>query len=377
MKVTKFAYDKNDNWSIDFPTGLDSSQTLIFIFGASSYLENSAPLEELNEKFPYSKIVGCSTAGEIFDSAINDESLSVAVVRFDKTDIETAFAPVFVADESFTAGVKIAQMLNKPDLRGILILSDGLNVNGSELVRGINSIVSSEVKVTGGLAGDGPNFQKTWVLRNGLPETNIVSAVGFYGENIVIGHGSRGGWDIFGPERKITSAKDNQLFELDGKPALELYKNYLGELATELPASALLFPLSLRTNLNEEKRIVRTILSIDEETQSMTFAGDVPEGALVQLMRANLDRLIDGAEEAALMTQENNPKGTLSIAISCVGRRLILGERVEEELEATMDSLPPKTKQIGFYSYGEISPYATGHCDLHNQTMTLTTISEG
>ncbi|MEK7724018.1 MAG: FIST N-terminal domain-containing protein, partial [Acidobacteriota bacterium] len=236
MKVTKFVYNKNDGWSVDFPTESDSSQTLVFVFGSTSYLENSAPLEELNEKFPHSKIVGCSTAGEIFDSTINDESLSVAVVKFDKTEIETAYSPVFSADESFDSGIKIAQMLNKPMLRGILVLSDGLNVNGSELVRGINSVVSPEVKVTGGLAGDGVHFQKTWVLRNGLPESNIVSAVGFYGEDILIGHGSRGGWDIFGPERKITKSKGNQLFELDGKPALELYKNYLGDLANELPA---------------------------------------------------------------------------------------------------------------------------------------------
>lgn len=378
MKVTKFAYDKNAGWNVDFPTDKDSLQTLVFVFGASSYLDNSQPLEELNEKFPQSKIVGCSTAGEIFDADINDETLSGAVVKFDKTCLDVAYAPVFSAEESFDAGVKIARMLNKPMLRGILVLSDGLNVNGSELVRGINSIVSADVKVTGGLAGDGPNFQKTWVLRDGLPESNIVSAVGFYGENVRIGHGSRGGWDIFGPERKITKSKGNQLFELDGKPALEIYKNYLGELANELPASALSFPLAIRSNIFDEKRIVRTILNIDEEHNSMIFAGDMPEGSLAQLMRTNHDHLIDGATEAAEMANRENHEEDelLCLAISCVGRRLVLGERAEEELEAVLDELQENTAQIGFYSYGEISPYETGYCDLHNQTMTLTTISE-
>lgn len=378
MKVTKFAYDKNEGWNVDFPTEKDSYQTLVFVFGASSYLDNTKPLEELNEKFPQSKIVGCSTAGEIFDADINDETLSGAVVKFDKTCLDVAYAPVFSAEESFDAGVKIARMLNKPMLRGILILSDGLNVNGSELVRGVNSIVSAEVKVTGGLAGDGPNFQKTWVLRDGLPESNIVSAVGFYGENVRIGHGSRGGWDIFGPERKITKSKGNQLFELDGKPALEIYKNYLGELANELPASALSFPLAIRSNIFDEKRIVRTILNIDEKNNSMIFAGDMPEGSLAQLMRTNHDHLIDGATEAAEMANRENHEEDelLCLAISCVGRRLVLGERAEEELEAVLDELQENTSQIGFYSYGEISPYETGYCDLHNQTMTLTTISE-
>jgi len=378
MKVATFNYCEESS-KTDFPAkDFDSPQTLVIAFGATSFLENSEPFEKLAGLFPNSKIIGCSTAGEILGDMIYDDSLSVAVLKFEKTCLDLASAPVFNSDESFSAGEKIAQDLLKPSLRGIIVLSDGLNVNGSRLVEGMNSILPPSVVVTGGLAGDKDRFQKTWVLHGGFPESNIVSAVGLYGENVHIGHGSKGGWDMFGPERKVTKAKDNLLFELDGKPALELYKNYLGDLADELPAAALMFPLSLRNDSVDEKRIVRTILSVDENNQSMTFAGDIPEGSLVQLMRANFDRLIDGASEAALMTARNNKsqKDVFSLAISCVGRRLILGERAEEELEAVMDELPPETNQIGFYSYGEISPYATGYCDLHNQTMTLTTISE-
>ena len=158
-----------------------------------------------------------------------------------------------------------------------------------------------------------------------------------------------------------------------------MYKKYLGEEASDLPASALFFPLALRSNSGDEKRIVRTILSVDEEYQSMTFAGDLPQGSFVQLMRANADRIIDGASEAAKNSVEkfSLDEEILSIAISCVGRRLVLGERAEEELEAVLDSLPERTQQIGFYSYGEISLIEEGYCELHNQTMTLTTISEG
>ncbi len=378
MKVATFNYCEKELETRPTTEDFDSPQTLVIAFGAASFLENSEPLKKLAEKFPTSKLIGCSTAGEILGETINDDSLSVAVLRFEKTCLDLASAPVFNADESFSAGEKIARALNKPSLRGIIVLSDGLSVNGSQLVAGINSILPPTVIVTGGLAGDKARFQQTWVLENGVPQSHIVSAVGFYGEHIQIGHGSKGGWDMFGPERRITKAKDNLLFELDGKPALELYKNYLGDRAADLPASALLFPLSLRANSFDEKRIVRTILSVDEAAQTMTFAGDVPEGSLVQLMRANFDRLIDGASDAALMTMRNNKSETdvFSLAISCVGRRLILGERAEEELEAVLEELPPATQQIGFYSYGEISPYATGYCDLHNQTMTLTTLSE-
>jgi hypothetical protein len=251
-------------------------------------------------------------------------------------------------------------------------------VNGSELVRGLNSKVSPSVVVTGGLAGDGDRFRRTWVLEDRRPQTGFVTAVGFYGDRIQIGHGSKGGWDRFGPERCVTRSKGNILFELDGRPALHLYKEYLGDRAAGLPATGLLFPLALRANASDAKSLVRTILAVDEREQSLTFAGDIPEGAFAQLMKANFDRLVQGASEAASSTKLSTDGGpcTLAIAISCVGRRLVLGERTEEEIEATLDVLPKGTRQIGFYSYGELSPFTTGTCDLHNQTMTLTTLSE-
>lgn len=378
MKVETFSYNEKSLWSDSFPLEMDSAQTLIIVFGANSFSDNFQPLKDLAESFPQSKIIGCSTAGEIIGEVINDDSLSVAVIQFETTCLTLAYASVANSEESYSAGENIAKTLNRPALRGIIVFSDGLNVNGSRLIAGINSILPSSVVVTGGLAGDKDKFQQTWVLKDGMPQSNFISAVGLYGEDVNIAHGSKGGWDIFGPERKVTKSKSNLLFELDGKPALELYKNYLGDRAEQLPASALLFPLALRRNVFDEKRIVRTILNVDEANQSMTFAGDIPEGSLVQLMRANFDRLIDGASQAAVMTTEKlDASGAVfSMAISCVGRRLILGERAEEELEAVLEEMPTGTKQIGFYSYGEISPYTTGHCDLHNQTMTLTTITE-
>jgi hypothetical protein len=234
------------------------------------------------------------------------------------------------------------------------------------------------VIITGGLAGDGSRFQRTWTLRDRRPASGWVSAVGFYGDRIRIGHGSKSGWDIFGPERAVTRAEGNVLYELDGLPALELYKKYLGELAAELPASALLFPLALRRSVRDQDTVVRTILSIDAQAGTMTFAGDIPEGSRVQLMRSNFDRLVDGAQEAARQLRKGSvTRGSLTIAISCVGRRLVLRERAEEEVDAVRALLSPDTSLIGFYSYGEISPYASGRCDLHNQTMTLTHLSEG
>ena len=378
MELQTLMWSQATGWSPPLPTSIDSARTLVIAFGASAMLDAPAPLTELAAAFPRSLIAGCSTAGEILDCRVVDHSVVAAVIRFDGCDVREASAPITCSVDSFAAGSALASRLVDPSLRAVLVLSDGTCVNGSELLRGMAALLPPGVPVSGGLAGDGTRFQRTWVIRGRAPCTGAVTAIGFYGERLHFGHGSKGGWDIFGPERLVTRSQGNVLYELDGRPALELYKEYLGDLAAELPSSALLFPLAVRATHGATRQLVRTILGIDEVRQSMTFAGDIPEGSLAQLMRANFERLLEGASEAARhsLLAEPGIGPVLSIAISCVGRRLVLGSRTPDELDAALEILPEGTKQIGFYSYGEISPWEAGSCDLHNQTMTLTTISE-
>lgn len=381
MQLETLSYDSSHGWNGAGSKSLDSDNTLVCVFGAPEYRDRPEILAELAASYPRSQIIGCSTSGEIFGDRMLDGTISVGVARFEHTTLRSTSAVVADIHDSFEAGATLARALDDPRLRGVFVLSDGLKINGSELVRGLNSVLPGDVVVTGGLAGDGDRFESTWVIVDGKPTSGYVTAVGFYGDRLRIGHGSKGGWDYFGPERRVTRSEGSVVYELDGKPALELYKRYLGDRASGLPATALLFPLNLRCEADDEKGLVRTVLAIDEETQSMTFAGDVPEGSVVSLMRANFDRLIEGAHQAASVTNQRSRSNgpTLVIAVSCVGRRLVLGERIEEELEATLEalSLSSGSDQIGFYSYGEISPYANGSCDLHNQTMTLTTLAEG
>lgn len=383
MKLETFNFIESKGWSINAFPNLDSDNTLLIVFSSPKFINNTAPIEELSQYYSKSKIIGCSTAGEIAGANVIDNSISVAVIKFESTPIKIATVPIQNAAESYKAGVEIATSLNQENLRSIFVLSEGLNINGSELARGLNSIKKEDVVITGGLAGDGSLFKKTWAIVNGKILTNTITAVGFYGDKILIGHGSCGGWDIFGLERRITRSKDNILYELDGKPALDLYKEYLGDKAAGLPATGLLFPLAIRKDKDDTKQLVRTILGIDEKNNALIFAGDIPTGYLAQLMRANFDRLITGANTAGKIALSNYKKinntaetPILLVAISCVGRRLLLGERIEEEAETILELFPKNTQQVGFYSYGELSPYAKGNCDLHNQTMTLTTISE-
>jgi hypothetical protein len=250
-------------------------------------------------------------------------------------------------------------------------------VNGAELVRGLQSKVDQDVSITGGLAGDGSNFKNTFIVHDGEIHSKKIVALGFYGKDLKIGFGSKGGWDSFGIERLVTKSKDNILYELDGKPALQLYKSFLGDKAKDLPGSGLLFPLSMRDNDNQMP-VVRTILAIDEAQQSLTFAGNIPEGAYVRLMKANIDRIIDGAEQSAIISKEfAHGPNQLAILISCVGRRLVMKQLVEEEVEAVNEVFENKIFTTGFYSYGEIAPFDKfSPCSLHNQTMTITTLAE-
>lgn len=378
MKLETFTYPATRQTPIATAPLKDPARTLVIMFGPSHLLDQPGPIQTVLAAYPTASAIGCSSSGEIFGTQVQDDTLVVGLLQFDSTTVRTASAPVIDQSHSFEAAQALANQLMDPALRGVLVLSDGLGVNGSELIRGLNSVLPAQVVVTGGLAGDGDRFKRTWVIHDGLPVAGYITAVGFYGSAVRLTHGSKGGWDLFGPERLITRSQGNVLYELNHKPALQLYKEYLGELANGLPGTALHFPLAIRSNQTDAKRLVRTILAIDDAAQSLTFAGDMPEGGYAQFMRANFDRLIQGASDAATLAAtsgtENSP--TLSIAISCVGRRIVLGERTEEEVEAVFDVLPKGAAQIGFYSYGEISPYATGHCDLHNQTMTLTTISE-
>ena len=324
-------------------------------------------------------MVGCSTAGEIHGARVQDVGLSVAVARFESARLRKVSLPIVSGADSFAVGRELGERLCAPGLRAVFVLSDGLHVNGSRLAAGISAALPEGTVVTGGLAGDGERFSATWVLAGSAPVERHVAAVGIYGDGVRVGHGCDAGWSPFGPERRVTRSDGNVLYELDGKPALALYKNYLGERASGLPATALLFPLSIWRNASDTHPLIRTILGVDESAQSLTFAGDIPQGYRARLMRTNSERLIQSAGQAAKAAARDFPPdaASLAISVSCVGRRLVLGERTDEEIESVQQALPPDAAHVGFYSYGEVSPaIAGGACDLHNQTMTVTLLGE-
>ncbi|MEM9720467.1 MAG: FIST N-terminal domain-containing protein [Bacteroidota bacterium] len=377
MNIQQITYSSGKWVGKDSGT-LTKSSDLVLCFGKKELLASSKVYEEIMNMFPGASVIMSSTAGEIHNHAIQDDTCVATAIEFNNSSIVSVKENIEDFEDSYSAGTAIVEKLPKEGLRFVFVLSDGQLVNGSDLVAGINKVLGKEIPVAGGLAGDGAHFRDTLVgLNDDLAVGNIV-AVGFYGEDLVVGCGSKGGWGQFGPTRTITRSEKNVLYEIDGENALDLYKKYLGEYADQLPGSALLFPLSIEDGGQE---IVRTILSVDPEDKSMTFAGNVPEGAKVRLMKANLDSLVDAASDAASISSiQDQKKGngdSLAILISCVGRKIIFGNRIEEELDAAREILGDAAMITGFYSYGEISPFSSFmKCELHNQTMTITHLSE-
>ena len=355
----------------------DFDPGLILLFISPGYANPQALLDKLHRLYPNADITGCSTSGEIIDTTVEDNSVVINMLKFEKTRHIIKSVELTDKVDSQEAGKLLFESLASDDLQHILILSDGLVVNGADLVVGLAKGGVDKVGITGGLAGDGTDFNETFTIENAKILKGCVTGIGLYGTDLHVNYSSLGGWDSFGIERKVTKSDKSVLYELDGKPALDLYKSFLGPHAADLPASALLFPLSLRTSESEDP-LVRTILAVNEEDKSMTFAGNIPEGAYVRLMKANIDRLIKGAEGSAEISKSSmKSEAEFALLISCVGRRLVLKQCVEEEIEAVRDVLGKRPFISGFYSYGELAPFGKFQpCQLHNQTMTITTFSE-
>jgi hypothetical protein len=379
MKAEQIIYSAAEGWVSRSDQGLGPKAQLVMLFGKRELLKDQKQIDYIRGVYPMAEVVGCSTSGGICQEELFNENIVCTAIWFEKTGIRIASEPIESMEQSFSIGEKLVDKLDQDDLAHLMILSEGLNINGSELTKGLNSKLNNRVPVTGGLAGDQEMFAETVIVNNRAGEKNQVLAIGFYGANIRVGYGSVGGWDSFGVDREVTRSKGNVLYELDGQPALQLYKRYLGDYAANLPASGLLFPLSLRLK-DSNKSLVRTVLSVNEDEGSMVFAGDLPQGEYVRLMRANNEKLIDGASGAAEMAQISlkGLQPDLAILISCVGRKLVLRQRVEEELEVIGEVLGEGTVLAGFYSYGEICPLHPfeQHCELHNQTMTITIFKE-
>ncbi len=335
MLIRQLSWLPGQGWDVVVPSDEMASADFVLYFFGPGLEDLPARLAELGEKFPGAALVGCSTGGEIIGDEVFDNSLVASAVKFERTAIHVAKVEI-AGDTSRDVGRRLAAEFPRKDLRGLFVLSDGTGINGSDLIRGFRTPSAPASRSPAGWPAMAPISASPMSGRAICRSRAASPRSASMAMPSSIGHGSYGGWQPFGPERRITRAVDNVLHQLDNEPALDLYKRYLGEQAEGLPGTALLFPLRLTRPDGGE--VVRTVVGTDDATSTMVFAGDVPEGSTAQLMRATFDKLIDGAGEAA--DQAAVTEGThLAILVSCIGRKLVLGQRVAEEVESALDVL--------------------------------------
>jgi len=377
MKIESLYYQDNI-WH----SSLDEVQqnvSIVFTFGQRDTFKSKEVYIQLKQRYPHAHIVGCTSSGNIQDDCVSSAPMVAGAISFESSTSKVAISVQDFSqdDDQNKLSHALIDALPKENLQHVYILSDGLNMNGSSLAKGANEALNHKIAITGGLAGDDAAFEETWVIADDVAKQNRVVAVGFYGDSLSIKSGCFGGWNEFGVERRITKSVGNVVYEVDGQPALDLYKKYLGEHAKDLPSSGLRFPFSIKEN-DGDKAVTRSVLAVNEEDKSLTFAGDIPEGFMARLMKTDIDGLIEGAEIAAKNAKAPYKNTALGLVVSCVGRRLVLNQLVDDEIEGISEILGDKVNLVGFYSYGELAPFSNEimSCQLHNQTLTLTVICE-
>jgi hypothetical protein len=378
MKLQQLTINNQKDCEISFtsPNFENQKVNLVLVFGERENLENTNPYNKIKELYQEAHIVTCSTSGQFSNTNVEFDTIVSTAIEFEKTDVKVIEIDILENNSIKALGDKVSKEIIKEDLKLILVLSEGSFINGTELVEELEKQTNAKIPIFGGLAGDNIKFERTIVGYNDNASPGKVVIIGFYGDKINFGFGCEGGWTDFGPEREETLSEKNVLYKIGDRFALDLYKEYLGKYADDLPGSALYFPISMKEN-RDSSPVVRTILSIDEKNKSMTFAGNIPQGAIIRLMKGNFDKLIDASNSAASKSFSNHlipPE--LAILVSCVGRKIVLGNRIDEEFEAVKE-VSGNAVVCGFYSYGEISPIlGFKNCELHNQTMAVLTISE-
>lgn len=377
MRIVQASKLENQPWKF-LQENIVLNNPLVFVFANRFLLEDKDVLADIRKQFPYEHLVFGSTAGEIMCCHVNDNSIVVTAIEFEKSSFEVVTENILNFDKKAKPlGEALYAKITKTNLKHLFVLSEGSFVNGSSLIEGIETNLLDAVAITGGMCGDDARFLKTLASYKDNPKEGEVVLIGFYGESLEITFGNFGGWIPFGPERKITNSNANILFEIDGQPALNLYKNYLGDKANQLPQASLFYPLNV-TPEGKTEPVVRTILSINDDNNSMVLAGDVPVNSRVQLMMASVDGIAAGAQHATEIAMKNRKSPPqIALLVSCIGRKLVMNQRVEEEIEQVQEIIGKQTAITGFYSYGEMAPFnSQTACELHNQTMTLTLISE-
>lgn len=323
-------------------------------------------------------LLGCTTDGEISSEGLSSGSAVLVGIVTDRIDFHLS-AVENLSRNCESAGRKLALGLPK-STRYLQLFSDGITGNGCAILRGISSVFGEDLPVSGGTAGDDGRFVQTWQFAGSRMLTDAAVAVGFSGD-FQLGIGLKSGWTSIGLTKTVTASSGNKLFELNGEPALKVYERFLGKYAHKLPSIGVEYPLGL-IRLGEhmgetDYSLLRATMSVNREEGSITFAGEIPEGAEVSLTCGDIASVLHASEEAARLALSDlgDARVAMIFCYSCMARKIVLGSRTGEEIALIRQAIGLHLPIAGFYTYGEYSPMRCHSASfLHNETATVSVI---
>ncbi len=333
---------------------------------------------KIQSLFPTSDLVGFSTSGHYISNEIEDDNIVYAALKFESSSVKVQTYNISDFSNSGELGEGIAKNIEElSKVKGIGIISDGGQVNGTELMTGLSMNLDNKIPIFGGMAGDQARFEATMTGLNEMPSHGNVIVISFIGEKLNISTAHDDGWSSMGMEFTITSSEGNILNTADNKNIYDMLHELLEpENEDEFNRNTLFYPFSLTTD--DGVSVIRTPIKVNHKEKTLVYAGDMPQGAKITLMKSNTMDLLDSAMHATTATKNEDKLESFLFAISCVGRRVVLGDMASEEYEE-ISNIYDKAKILGFYSYGEFTRSAgdDSYCKMHNQTFTLASISEG
>jgi hypothetical protein len=348
---------------------------LVLLFAWAKY-DQARLLEGLYAELPATtRLVGCSSYGEInSEEAVAGTATAMGLI-FEGIAFET-FA-VEGGRDGFSVGKTLGEQVQAFAPTLLMVFPDGLRMNSTQFLLGLQSVLGREFPIIGGISADDGSFSQTYEYSDRRAFSWGAVAVALKGPIEVV-TAAKSGWVPIGTTRTCTKVEDgNVLLELDGKPALSFYKDYLGYRASEMPMVAVEFPIGVVGGVPGTQRmpdgdilLMRAIKGVDEARQAIVFGGDVPEGAEIRMTRAIKDDVIQGAIAATAQVKSQQEDPGVALIFNCMARKIVLGSRYKDELKEPMKQLGPGVPKIGFYTYGELSP-VQGVTMHHDETFTL------
>lgn len=318
-------------------------------------------------------LIGCSSYAEINRLTALTHSVSLLGSRRSTLRAKTVALP----SDNHTA-FEMGQLAGRelapfhPDL--LILVPDVLTINATQALRGVQSILGRHFPIIGGAAADNGDFARTFLLHNGTLQGSGLVGLALKGP-LRLETAARSGYIPLSTPRTVTAMEnENILLELDGRPALDVYREFLGPRADEMPHVSVEFPIgTIPPGMKEAPALTRAVFKIDEQRRALILGGDIPTGEQLRILGASRKDVLAGAREAAEQAHQALPDADFALFFSCMSRKLALGPHYEEECKSALSLLPPEMPKLGFYTFGELSP-RHGISEHHESTFTVALI---